>query len=108
MKFAVRTLSGADGQKRKYVYYWCPGCGHAHSVPAERWHWNGSEESPTLEPSVRHFIMKPGTLAETTICHYHLRKGVIEYCGDCQHNLRGQNVPLQEIPADYGIPENDN
>lgn len=107
MKFAVRNLRGADGSIREYVFYWCAGCGHSHSVPAERWNWNKSEDSPTLSPSVRHYTVNPETKAETTICHYHLRDGVIEYCGDCQHSLNGQKSPLQEIPENYGIPDND-
>jgi hypothetical protein len=104
MKFTVRNHRGVDGQRREYVYYWCGGCGHAHSVPAARWNWNGDMNEPTLSPSVRHFTIHPET---KTICHYHLIAGVIEYCGDCQHELRGQKIPLQDIPDDYGIPEDD-
>ena len=107
MKFVVRSHLGADGQTREYVYYWCGGCGCAHSVPAERWHWNRSMDAPSLSPSVRHYVVNPDTLVETTICHYHLIAGVIEYCGDCQHKLNGQKTPLQDIPDGYGIPDND-
>jgi hypothetical protein len=32
-----------------------------------------------------------------TDCHYHLRAGVIEYCGDCAHALAGKSIPLPEI-----------
>lgn len=99
MKFIVRNHSGI-----KYVYYWCPGCKCAHSVPVERWHWNGNEESPTLEPSMRHYIPEHNDQPEITTCHYHLRKGILEYCGDGQHELK---IPLQEIPEDYCIPDND-
>lgn len=105
MKFVVRHHRGADGNRRAYVYYWCAGCGHAHSVPAERWHWNGSIELPTLSPSVRHYYTKPGTNEEVTTCHYRIKNGQIKYCGDCPHKLSGQNMPLQEIPEDYGIPD---
>ena len=107
MKFIVRNQRGADGNIRQYVYYWCTGCGEAHSVPAERWNWNKDANSPTLSPSVRHYIVDPETKAETTICHYHIRSGMIEYCNDCQHELNNQKLPLQEIPADYGIPDDD-
>lgn len=100
MKLAVRNHQGVE-----YIYYWCPGCKHAHSVPTQRWSWNKSVESPTLSPSVRHFI-KPQNGPEETLCHYFLRDGILDYCGDCLHEFSGQRVPLQEIPADYGIPEN--
>lgn len=105
MNFIVRNHCGADGNNQQYVYYWCGGCGHAHSVPAARWNWNKSIELPTLNPSVRHYIVDPNTKAETTTCHYHLQEGIIKYCSDCQHALKGQSVPLQQIPDDYGIPD---
>ena len=107
MKFVVRNLRGADGNKHEYVFYWCGGCRCAHSVPAKRWNWNKNTESPTLSPSVRHFIPAGEGRPEKTLCHYHLRNGVLEYCSDCPHALNGQKVPLQEIPDDYGIPDDD-
>jgi hypothetical protein len=107
MKFIVRNLRGSDGNIRQYVFYWCSGCGHAHSVPAERWNWNKDTVSPSLHPSVRHYVTDPKTKVETTICHYHIKLGVIEYCNDCQHGLSNQKLPLVDIPADYGIPEDD-
>ena len=101
MKVAVRVHKGV-----KYVWYHCPGCQRLHGVPAERWHWNGSEESPTLDPSVRHYTPedKEQNRPEVTHCHYHIRKGVIEFCGDCKdHSLSGQNIELQ-TPMD--VPDN--
>ena len=74
-----------------------------HSVPTERWNWNKSTESPTLSPSVRHFI--PARPEQTT-CHYHLKNGILEYCSDCKHGLKDQKVPLQEIPDNYSLPDN--
>ncbi len=100
MKIAVRNHQGVE-----YIYYWCAGCKCTHSVPTQRWNWNKSVESPTLSPSVRHFI-QPRNGPEQTLCHYHLRNGILEYCEDCPHELNGKKVPLQEIPDDYGIPEN--
>lgn len=81
-----------DGEQ--YLIYHCPGCKHNHSVPAVRWNWNGNLEKPTLSPSVRHFIPAGEHGPEQTICHYHLRNGVLEFCNDCQHELKGQKIPL--------------
>ena len=83
----------------KYVRYHCPGCKHDHSVPADRWSFSGDVEKPTLSPSVRHFIPADGKHfpVERTICHYFIREGFIEYCGDCEHNLRNQRVELPEM-----------
>jgi len=74
-----------------YVRYKCPGCKHDHSVPAERWAFNGDINNPTLNPSVRHYT------EQTTICHYFIRNGKIEYCGDCQHELSGKIVEMEEM-----------
>lgn len=32
------------------------------------------------------------------ICHYFIRGGKIEFCGDSTHNLSGQTVDLPDIP----------
>ncbi len=97
-KVAVRTHGGVQ-----YVWYHCPGCKHNHGVPSERWHWNGSVDVPTLSPSVRHFIPAGDNRAEQTTCHYHVRDGRIEFCSDCEHDLRGQTHELNE-PVD--VPDN--
>lgn len=80
-----------------YVRYRCPGCKHDHMVPAKRWNFNEDLESPTLSPSVRHFIPAGENRSEKTICHYFIKNGNIEYCGDCEHDLRGQKIPLPEM-----------
>ena len=87
----------------KYVWYYCPGCRHNHGVPAERWHWNGNEQLPTLSPSVRHYIPAGENRPEQTTCHYFVRDGKIEYCGDCPHEHSGKTVDMRE-PVD--VPDN--
>ena len=87
------------------LIYWCEGCGHCHCIPAQRWNFNGSLESPTLSPSVRHFYRHPETEAEITTCHYFLKNGVLEYCGDCQHEFKGTNRKLIDIPDNYNLPD---
>lgn len=86
------------------VIYECPGCKNTHSVPADRWHWNGDVMKPTLSPSVRHFIPADGKHFphDKTTCHYFVRDGRIEFCSDSPHALAGQTVDLPDIdPAEY-------
>lgn len=81
-----------------YIRYECPGCKHQHSVPAKRWHWNGSLDKPTISPSVRHFIpVCEDNPVEKTICHYHIQNGIISFCSDCEHELKGTSHELPEI-----------
>lgn len=101
-KVIVTDHDGVD-----YVRYYCPGCKHEHSVPADRWSFNGDVEKPTVSPSVRHFIpsgSRKGSAdySEKTTCHYFIREGFIEFCGDCEHNLRNQRVELTEMLKDEG------
>lgn len=97
-KVQVRVHQGV-----KYVWYHCPGCKHNHSVPAERWNWNGSIQSPTLSPSVRHYMPASEGRPEKTICHYFIVDGKIQFCGDSEHDLKGQTVELGEP---INTPEN--
>lgn len=93
-----------------HLFYWCEGCKFAHHVPFGEgvWKFEGTEENPSLSPSVRHFYIKPATetepQVEITICHYWIKNGNIEYCGDCQHQYSGQTRKLIDIPEDYALP----
>ena len=95
---------------RGYSYY-CPGCKRMHSIntkggPGPSWSFDGNVNRPTFGPSVRHFYpaqpAEPGFEAEPekTFCHYFIKKGIFEYCGDCLHDLKGKHVPMRPIPED--------
>lgn len=103
------------------AFWFCPGCRFAHGVPVDgsggsnkNWAWNGSTESPTITPSVRHFNPARderdeagnviGQKPERTSCHYFITDGSIVYCDDSQdHDLRGAH-PLPDFPDGYGLP----
>ena len=86
------------------LLYFCPGCKETHSVVVQAeegpvWDFNGDYDKPTVSPSVRHFD------ADGTFCHYFIRDGKIEFCGDCEHELNGQTVDLPDwpyAPGTYG------
>ena len=94
--------------------HWCPGCKHAHYIPVNApsgpsWTFDNNIEAPTFSPSVRIFVPahvdeEDGPQPERTECHYFVRNGQIEFCGDSAHELSGQTVPLPEMPseAEYG------
>lgn len=77
------------------LMYSCPACGANHFVlvegtpkadvsdNGERWKWNLDRQKPTIDPSVR--VRHPLGEDERkwkTVCHHHLRNGVIETCAD--------------------------
>jgi len=110
----LRIWTDAAGTRR--VLYWCPGCEEAHHVPVNRpggdrpnWSFDENFEAPTLFPSVRHFYPANRDQPERTLCHYFIKEGQIQFCGDCIHGLNGQTVPLPPLPPPdkYGYPDED-
>lgn len=94
----------------RYIYFYCPGCKSAHpftvshsSKEAPTWTFDENFESPTFSPSLLSFYQHPQTKQRVTTCHLFVKKGVIEFCSDCPHELKGQKVPLPDFPPDYGI-----
>lgn len=87
--------------------HWCPGCKMVHRIDVNKrnahtgaiWTWNGNADRPTFEPSIN----------IVGVCHYFLRDGKLQFCGDSKHQLAGQTVDLPDIPADeaefWGAPE---
>jgi hypothetical protein len=95
--------------------HWCAGCDDLHHINVAphhegkrpNWSFDGDIEKPTFNPSVLHRWGKnvdPNFVEESPdesgICHYFIRAGHIEYCGDCTHELKGRTVALPDLP-DY-------
>lgn len=86
-----------DGSHEEMVFE-CPGCGSGHSFCVKSsspghpvWTWNSSMEKPTFSPS----LLVNGSDASMR-CHLFLREGMLQFLGDCHHELKGQTVPLPE------------
>ena len=84
--------------------HWCPGCKEMHVFyvtrpisKGARWTWDGNTVKPTFSPSMN---ISCGPWDDGTVdrCHYFLRGGMIQFLGDCTHELRGQTVALPELP----------
>jgi hypothetical protein len=82
--------------------HWCPGCKGMHAIAVEkpfdngaRWTFSGDQDKPTFNPSVKIDMRR---LGETSVCHYFIRDGQIDFCGDSTHELSGASVPLPDIP----------
>lgn len=103
----LRSASWNGGRK---LMHWCPGCNEPHGIIVEggppQWTFNGDFAKPHFEPSVRVFVTHytddndvrlPEPIQET-LCHYFIRGGRIEFCGDSPHALAGQTVDLPDWP----------
>lgn len=97
----IRLPSPSGGD---LIYFYCPGCRHGHAYEVPRWQFNGDMTSPTFTPSLLVFYTNPKTGERVTCCHLFIRAGMIEFCGDCPHELKGQTVPLENWPENYHKP----
>ena len=71
---------------------------HAPAIDGSRgWAWNGSEEMPTISPSVLVTGVRGDTGEEALRCHSFVREGRIEYLSDCLHEMAGKTVDLEPI-----------
>lgn len=97
---AVVTRDGEPNTSR-FLFY-CPACQEGHFFqtepgPQPHWTWNGDTEKPTVNPSIRIRSVRNNP-ALNHVCHFFIRNGQIEYCGDCTHSLAGQTVAM--VPWD--------
>lgn len=99
--------------------HWCPGCEEMHSLP-DSWTFDGNLENPTFTPSFRHSgILKILDAGKWTgdwvrdingntvpfVCHYILTAGILNFCSDSTHALKGASVPLPKLPE--GLTDDD-
>ena len=89
-------MSQVSAKMRRGVgryFHWCPGCQKMHPLP-DGWKFDGNLDAPTFTPSFKH------DWADGNICHYILTSGILHFCGDSTHGLRGQSVPMPDLPVE--------
>ena len=101
----VRNLEGNPGK-----IFFCPGCNSAHVFNSSeiRWTYNENPDAPTISPSLLVTYDGPDAGqgdAPPRVCHSFVKDGMIQFLGDCTHQLAGQTVPIPEwpyAPGTYG------
>ncbi len=84
--------------------HWCPACEATHII-TDSWTFDGDVDKPTFSPSVKVTYNGPDAgqkredaeRAPYACCHYFIKAGIIDYCGDSTHPLAGKKVPLPPI-----------
>lgn len=106
----LRRIGPSDGYTAGGLAHWCPACEQIHAFALDgknssgaQWTWDGNVEAPTFAPSMHIRTNSPDDpryqpQACSSVCHYFLRAGIIEYLGDCTHAMKGQKVPLPQLP----------
>jgi hypothetical protein len=95
--------------------HWCPACEEMHGfrVEGDGWSFDGNLECPTFNPSMKitgvqsikekgewtgEWVLDANGKALPLCCHYFLHAGQLKFQSDCTHKLKGQTVPLPELP----------
>lgn len=96
MATKLKPLKNQSGEVDTYLFF-CPGCKETHPFQVPRWSFNGDMEKPTFSPSL--LVYESGrnraenqAPSRKTQCHLFLTDGVIQYCGDCPHELAGKSI----------------
>lgn len=87
------------------MLFWCPACDTPHQYriagPEEPiWKFNGDLDKPTFTPSL---LMQWNAVGDQPlqICHLFVTAGIISYCNDCTHPLRGHTIEIPDLPAPW-------
>ena len=72
--------------------FWCPGCKCGHWFRTPPWTFNGDMIKPTVRGSILVGKEKPPR------CHLFIESGKIRFLNDCDHNLKGQTIPMEPFP----------
>lgn len=100
----IKEFKTEKGFKVGYEFH-CPGCDLDHQVFTDEgycghsWKFNGDVDKPTFNPSVRisGFDWKKKKDYE---CHFFIKEGKIQFCGDCSHDMSGKTVEMEEIKGE--------
>lgn len=89
----VRKLKQKTPDSPEYAFF-CPGCEYEHMFKTTgnepKWEFNDDLEKPTVSPSIR-------VRWDREVCHFHLRRGWIQFLSDCTHKFAGETIQLREI-----------
>jgi hypothetical protein len=97
MGIKLKKYETSDGLTVDYMF-WCPGCKHAHPFRVRgkmEWQWNGSLDKPTFDPSL---LVYQSDVNKR--CHSFVKNGMIQFLGDCGHELKGKTVEIPDWDDD--------
>lgn len=91
-----------SNSKGEYLFQ-CPGCDTCHSVATLKpnncnamWTFNGDINNPTISPSLKVTTFKEDGITPDKICHSFINNGMIQFLGDCFHELKNKTVPIPD------------
>jgi len=99
---ARKVYDVVQPDKTHIGYSWeCPGCKTHHMVSTDKpdeyghqWTFTGTVENPTIRTSL---LVNPNREPGRPVCHTFITNGMIQFLGDCTHELAGQTVEMEDI-----------
>ncbi len=79
-------------------HFVCPACNCEHAFD-DGWSFNHDYDKPTISPS----FLQQGFLGFNNekpmygTCHSFIKNGMIQYLGDCTHEMKNKTVELPDI-----------
>lgn len=92
----IKESKNSKGEKLyKFI---CPGCNCEHAFN-DGWSFNHDYDKPTISPSFlqRGFLGINNEKPMYGTCHSFIKDGMIQYLGDCTHDLKNTTVELPEF-----------
>lgn len=91
----IEEIKNTNPRQFKFI---CPGCNCEH-VFNEMWNFNGDFNKPTVSPSIlqRGFLGFRDEKPFYGTCHSFIKNGLIQFLGDCSHDLKNQTVELVDF-----------
>ncbi len=78
------------------MLFYCPDCkehrGYCVKGGPPKWEWDKSMTKPTFSPSLN--VLERIDGKSRTKCHLFVKKGRIQFLGDCLHELAGKTVDM--------------
>jgi len=104
----MAKIAKVSNREHEYLFN-CPGCKnwhrfHSGGVEAPnkpQWEFDGNMDKPTLSPS--YLTWHGGTGADGKwndrhyVCHSFIKNGMIQFLGDCTHELKNKTIELLDI-----------
>lgn len=106
----LRSVGKDNGYGVGGYAHWCPGCEEMHAFAVDgynssgaKWSFDGDVDRPTFSPSMNIRVNAPDHPhyqpdAGSSVCHYFLKAGRLEFLGDSTHSLAGLTVDLPDLP----------
>ena len=82
-------------------WFWCPGCETHHIFTTKRGPkekgpiWIKVKDEITFSPSLICNQTRADPARGIHRCHLFLKKGMVQFLGDCTHKLKGQTLPVE-------------